>query len=95
MMTESQYALIGAGPMGLAMARNLQRFDIPFQGFEIHSEVGGLWDIDGPKSTMYQSAHLISSKRMTEFEEFPMADEVADYPAHHEIGKYFRDFTGS
>lgn len=93
MMTESQYALIGAGPMGLAMARNLQRFEIPFQGFELASEVGGLWNIDGPKSTMYESAHLISSKRMTEFEEFPMADHVADYPSHAEVGYYFREYA--
>ncbi len=93
MTTENQYALIGAGPMGLAMARNLQRFNIPFQGFELHSDVGGLWDIHGPKSTMYQSAHLISSKRMTEFDEFPMADHVADYPSHQEVGRYFKDFA--
>ena len=74
------YAIIGAGPMGLASARNLQKLGIPFIGFELHSEVGGLWDIDNPHSTMYDSAHLISSKRMTEFAEFPMADEVAPYP---------------
>ncbi|MCG8459059.1 MAG: NAD(P)/FAD-dependent oxidoreductase, partial [Holophagales bacterium] len=87
------WALIGAGPMGLVMARNLQRFDLPFQGFEMHTEVGGLWDIDGPRSTMYESAHLISSKRMTEVTEFPMADHVADYPSHREVGRYFRDFA--
>ena len=66
------YAVIGAGPMGLATARNLQKLDIPFIGLELHSDVGGLWDIDNPHSTMYDSAHLISSKRMTEFAEFPM-----------------------
>jgi hypothetical protein len=29
--------------------------------------VGGLWDIDSPPSTVYESAHLISSQRTTEF----------------------------
>lgn len=87
------YAIIGAGPMGLASARNLQKLGIPFIGFELHSEVGGLWDIDNPHSTMYDSAHLISSKRMTEFAEFPMADEVAPYPHHREMGRYFRDYA--
>ena len=87
------YAVIGAGPMGLACARNLQKQGIPFTGFELHSDVGGLWDIDNPHSTMYDSAHLISSKRMTEFAEFPMADDVAPYPAHRELRRYFRDFT--
>ncbi len=87
------YAVIGAGPMGLACARNLQKLGIPFTGFELHSDVGGLWDIDNPHSTMYDSAHLISSKRMTEFAEFPMDDDVAQYPNHRELKRYFREFT--
>lgn len=87
------YALIGAGPMGLAAARNLQKYDIPFTGFELHSDVGGLWDIDNPHSTMYESAHLISSRHMTEFREFPMAKEGAPYPHHSELRQYFRDYA--
>ena len=87
------YALIGAGPMGLAAARNLQKYDIPFTGFELHSDVGGLWDIDNPHSTMYDSAHLISSRHMTEFKEFPMAKSGAPYPHHSELRQYFRDFA--
>ena len=79
--------------MGLACARNLQRFDLPWIGFEAHSDVGGLWDIENPRSTVYESAHLISSKRMTEFTELPMEEEVADYPSHHELRTYFRHFA--
>ena len=75
------HAIIGAGPMGLAAARQLQRHAIPFVGFELHSDVGGLWDIANPHSTMYESAHLISSKGMTQFDEFPMADSVPPKPA--------------
>jgi hypothetical protein len=87
------YAVIGAGPMGLATARNLQKYGIPFVGFEQHSDVGGLWDINSPTSTMYESAHLISSKHMTEFAEFSMAPEVADYPHHRQMAAYFRDYA--
>lgn len=87
------YAVIGAGPMGLAAARNLQKLDLPFIGFDLHSDVGGLWDIDNPHSTMYDSAHLISSKRMTEFAEFPMRDDVAPYPHHSDMRQYFRDYA--
>lgn len=87
------WAVIGAGPAGLAAARNLQRFDIPFVGFESHDDVGGLWDINSATSTMYESAHLISSKRMTEFKEFPMRDQIADYPHHSKLREYFRDFA--
>jgi len=91
--TSNKFALVGAGPMGLATAKVLSEQGIPFQGFELHSDVGGLWDIEGPRSTMYDSAHLISSKRMTEFADFPMRDEVAEYPSHRELKRYFQDFA--
>lgn len=91
--TRTQFALIGAGPMGLAAAKLMAQHGIAFQGFELNSDVGGLWDIDAPRSTMYDSAHLISSKRMTEFTDFPMREDVAEYPSHHEMKQYFRDFA--
>lgn len=90
---EKPFALIGAGPTGLAAAKVLVEQGIAFQGFELHSDVGGLWDIDGPRSTMYQTAHLISSKRKTEFTDFPMDEAVADYPSHGELKRYFRAFA--
>ncbi len=87
------YAVIGAGPMGLSMARNLAKYGLDFVGFEIHADVGGLWDIDSPTSTMYASAHLISSKRMTEFAEFPMDEDVATYPHHSQMRNYFQKYA--
>lgn len=87
------YAIIGAGPMGLCTARQLKKYGIPFIGLEQHNNVGGLWDIDNPHSTVYETAHLISSKRMTEFTEFPMRDEVATYPHQRELRQYFREYA--
>jgi cation diffusion facilitator CzcD-associated flavoprotein CzcO len=89
------YAVIGAGPSGLAAARNLQRHGIPWSGYELGDDVGGLWNIDGPRSTVYESAHLISSRTTTEFTEFPMKPTVADYPSHRELLAYFRDFASA
>lgn len=91
--TRTQVALIGAGPSGLAAARNLQKAGVPYQGFEAHTDVGGLWNIENPRSTVYESAHLISSKHTTEFTEFPMRADVADYPSHREMRQYFMDFA--
>ena len=48
----SSYAVIGAGPSGLAAARNLDRLDISWTGYELGDDVGGLWNIDGPRSTV-------------------------------------------
>lgn len=91
-MRERRYAIIGAGPSGLAAARALQREGIAFDGYEASHGVGGLWDIENPRSTMYESAHLISSRTTTEFAEFPMR-AAADYPSHRELLTYFRDFA--
>jgi len=87
------YAIIGAGPMGLCTARQLLKHGIDFVGFELHADVGGLWDIDNPHSTLYESAHLISSKGTTQFTEFPMRADVAPYPHHSEMRRYFRDYA--
>lgn len=88
-----KYALIGAGPMGLATAKVLRDQGIAFQGFELNSDAGGLWDIDAPRSTMYETAHLISSKTMTEFTDFAMDEDVAEYPSHREMKRYFQNFA--
>jgi cation diffusion facilitator CzcD-associated flavoprotein CzcO len=92
-MQKLPYAIIGAGPSGLATARALQKAGIKYLGFEKHGDVGGLWDIKNPHSTMYKSAHLISSKRMTEFTEYPMKDSIADYPSHSDLLDYFQDYS--
>jgi hypothetical protein len=86
-------ALIGAGPAGLAAARALSKRGLDFTAFERHADVGGLWDIDNPWSTMYASAHLISSARRTEYAEFPMAADMPDYPAHARLLPYLRDYA--
>ncbi|MBN9225261.1 MULTISPECIES: NAD(P)/FAD-dependent oxidoreductase [unclassified Microbacterium] len=85
-------AIIGAGPSGLSAARALQKAGIAFTGFEASRGVGGLWDIDNPRSTMYESAHLISSRTTTQFAEYPMQTD-ADYPSHRVLIDYFRGFA--
>jgi cation diffusion facilitator CzcD-associated flavoprotein CzcO len=91
--THEQIALIGAGPSGLSAARALSQHGVAFQGFELHTDVGGLWNIGNSRSTVYESAHLISSKHMTEFKEFPMPEGTADYPSHRELLDYFQAYA--
>ncbi|MFV2142788.1 flavin-containing monooxygenase [Isoptericola sp. G70] len=91
-MTPRRTAVIGAGPSGLAAARALDRAGLDLVGYEAHHDVGGLWDIDNPRSTVYESAHLISSRTTTEFWELSM-DCDADYPSHRELLRYFRTYA--
>lgn len=85
-------AIIGAGPSGLAAARALQKVGILADGYEASHGVGGLWDITNPRSTMYESAHLISSRTTTEFTEFPMRTTI-EYPSHKVLLTYFQEFA--
>ncbi|WP_336629537.1 MULTISPECIES: flavin-containing monooxygenase [unclassified Microbacterium] len=91
-MTTRSYAVIGAGPSGLAVMRALQKAGVEATGYEASHDVGGLWDITNPRSTMYASAHLISSRTTTEFAEFPMDSDV-DYPGHRVLKRYFDDYA--
>lgn len=85
-------AIIGAGPSGLAAARALDKAGVHYVGFESAGDVGGLWNITNPRSSMYESAHLISSRTTTQFREFPMTT-TADYPSHRELKRYFRAYS--
>jgi amino acid transporter len=87
------YCIVGAGPSGLIMARALMAEGVPFDWFEKHTEVGGIWDMDNPGSPMYRSAHFISSKYTSGFYGFPMPADYPDYPTWRQIRDYIRDFA--
>jgi len=59
--------IVGAGPAGLSAARALKRLGIPYEQFERHSDVGGIWDLNNPGTPMYESAHFISSRKTSGF----------------------------
>ncbi|ESW61847.1 MAG: monooxygenase [Rhodobacter sp. CACIA14H1] len=91
--TQQKICIIGAGPAGLAMARACLVAGVPYDQFDAHSDVGGLWDIDQPGSPMYESAHFISSKTMSGFDGFPFPADYPDYPSHRQILTYIRAFA--
>jgi Flavin-binding monooxygenase-like len=88
-----KYCIVGAGPCGLIMARAFLRRGIPFEIFERHSDVGGVWDMNNPGSPMYESAHLISSRKMSGFPGFPMPETYPDYPRRELVLDYIRTFA--
>ena len=56
-------------------------------------DVGGNWYYGQPASSVYRSTHLISSKRLTEFTDFPMPDDYPEYPSHGQAWEYLRSYA--
>jgi len=90
---EHRYCIVGAGPGGLVAARAFRLEGAPYDQFERHGDVGGIWDIDNPGSSMYESAHFISSKYTSGFFGYPMPEAFPDYPDHRQILSYVRGFA--
>ncbi len=85
--------VIGAGPGGLLAAASLKRREIPFFVVDAGRQAGGIWDIDRDQTPMYESAHFISSRRLSSFPGFPMPDTYPDYPRHDRILEYIGSFA--
>ncbi|MEO1231591.1 MAG: NAD(P)-binding domain-containing protein [Myxococcota bacterium] len=93
MRIDATVCVVGGGPAGMAAARSLLNAGLAFDVYERHTDVGGLWDQSNPGSPVYDSAHFISSKTQSHFHDFPMPDYYPDYPSHHQILSYMRDFA--
>lgn len=91
--TEDRVCVVGAGPAGLSVARALRRLRLDYDHYERHSDVGGIWDLGNPGTPMYESAHFISSRRMSGFFGFPMPESFPDYPGNRQILAYTKAFA--
>ncbi|MTD54313.1 flavin-containing monooxygenase [Amycolatopsis pithecellobii] len=97
MSTETQapdrVCVVGAGPSGLVIARQLREAGIAFDVYEKHSDVGGIWDPENEGSPVYRTAHFISSKYSSGFYGYPMPDDYPDYPSWRQLRDYIRHFA--
>jgi hypothetical protein len=87
------WCIIGAGPCGLAAQKNFRQAGIPYVAFERDDDVGGAWNAAAKSARVYDSAHLISSKRLTEYVDFPMPDDYPAYPSAKQAHAYLRSYA--
>jgi cation diffusion facilitator CzcD-associated flavoprotein CzcO len=87
------YCVIGAGSSGITAAKNLKEMSIPYDVYEREDDIGGNWYFGRQHSSVYRSTHLISSKPLTEYIDFPMPREYPDYPSHEQVLAYFHAYV--
>lgn len=94
--TDARVCVIGAGPSGIAAAKSL--LDEGYANVTVYdrgNEVGGNWvfDADSGHSSVFETTHIISSKKFSEYDDFPMPEHYPDYPSHKLLAEYFQSYA--
>ena len=85
--------IIGAGSSGLAAAKTFAERGIPFDCLEREGDIGGLWNEATGTGVVYDTTYLVSSRKYTGFEDYPVPDEYPAYPSHRETLAYLRAYA--
>ncbi|MFN5788103.1 MAG: flavin-containing monooxygenase, partial [Bacteroidota bacterium] len=89
-------AIIGAGCSGLTTLKNMIQANVgEVICFEQNDQIGGNWLFSEKEShsSVCETTHIISSKTMSSFEDFPMPENYPDYPSHQPVWRYFYDYA--
>jgi Flavin-binding monooxygenase-like len=93
---EPRIGVIGAGPSGLTTLKNLKQTGLSnVVCYEASDAIGGNWVFreNESHSSVYASTHLISSKKLSQFEDYPMPDDYPDFPSHRQVLAYFEAYA--
>ena len=63
--------------------------------YEKGDQVGGNW-VYSPRlshSSVFETTHIISSKRWSQYDDYPMPEDYPDYPSHKQLLAYFQGYA--
>lgn len=86
--SSQKHLIIGAGFVGLGIAQALKAANIPYDQVDASDDIGGNWH-----HGVYETAHIISSRKTTEFTHFPMPEGYPDFPSAQQMLAYLRSFA--
>lgn len=87
--------IVGAGSSGVAAAKALQERGVPIEGFEIGSDIGGMWryENDNGLSSAYRSLHIDTSRDNLGYPDHPIPRHYPDFLAHHEVLEWLESYA--
>ena len=90
--------VIGAGPSGITAIKNLLDKGLDVVAYDYNSEVGGNWiySENSGHSSVFETTHIISSKTLSQYEDFTFDDfepGIPDYPSHDQLRRYFQAYA--
>ncbi len=87
--------VIGAGPSGITAAKNLLDEGMELVVYDLGTEVGGNWVFTEKigHSSVFETTHIISSRTLSEYADFPMPTSYPDYPSHKNLAAYFQNYA--
>lgn len=90
-------AIIGAGCSGLTAIKNMRESGAgEVVCFEKSDRIGGNWVFTagaGAHSSVCETTHIISSKTLSAYLDFPMPEHYPDYPSHRQVLAYFEAYA--
>jgi hypothetical protein len=84
---EQRILVVGAGFCGLGIGGAFKRYGIAYDCVEKEDSIGGNWN-----NGVYESCHIISSRKTTEFKDFPMPEGTSDFPSCFDMINYLRSY---
>jgi cation diffusion facilitator CzcD-associated flavoprotein CzcO len=89
-MTEysDKFAVIGAGFCGLGVCSAFEKNGISYDCLEADSKLGGNW-----YHGVYETVHIISSRKTTQYSDYPMPSSYPDFPSAAQMLAYLNAYA--
>lgn len=83
-----KHCVIGAGFVGLGIAQAMKAAGLDYDQVDASDDIGGNWH-----HGVYETAHIISSRKVTQFTHFPMPRDYPDFPSAQQMRDYLHAFA--